>query len=212
MGGVVPATDGTVHDVGPRGCAGGSTCGDVSGTGPVARAGAAPATCHHEPVTEDEVRWLSADEQTSWRAYLRANRELDVALDRDLQAVGVSISEYELLSMLSEAPGGRLRMSALAGLIVQSRSRVTHTAARLERRGWVRRTPAPDDGRGVLLELTDEGRRAVERFARRARRERAPAPRRHPHPGAVPRPRRGDAGGPRRLRHRPDHTGAHRLR
>ena len=132
----------------------------------MARAGAVLRTCHHEPVTEDEVRWLSADEQMSWRAYLRANRELAVALDRDLQAVGVSLSEYELLSMLSEAPDDRLRMSALAGLIVQSRSRVTHTAARLERRGWVRRTPAPDDGRGVLLELTDEGRHAVERFAR----------------------------------------------
>ena len=103
------------------------------------------------------MRWLSADEQSSWRAYLRANRELDVALDRDLQSVGVSLSEYELLSMLSEAADQRLRMSALADLIVQSRSRVTHTAARLERRGWVRRTPAPDDGRGVLLEVTDEG-------------------------------------------------------
>lgn len=126
-----------------------------------------PRTCHHEPVAEDdEVRWLSADEQASWRAYLRANRELDVALDRDLQAVGVSLSEYELLSMLSEAEGGRLRMSALADLIVQSRSRVTHTAARLERRGWVHRTPAPDDGRGVLLQLTDEGRLAIERFSR----------------------------------------------
>ena len=45
-------------------------------------------------------------EQVSWRAYLRANRELDVALDRDLQAAGISLSEYELLSMLSEAPGG----------------------------------------------------------------------------------------------------------
>jgi DNA-binding MarR family transcriptional regulator len=117
-------------------------------------------------VADEDVRWLSADEQEAWRAYLRANRELDVALDRDLQAVGISLSEYELLSMLSESPDGGLRMSALAALIVQSRSRVTHTAARLERRGWVRRTPAPDDGRGVLLELTDDGRAAVRRFAR----------------------------------------------
>lgn len=112
-----------------------------------------------------EVRWLAADEQTSWRAYLRATRELTVALDRDLQCVGVSLTEYELLSMLSEADGDRLRMSTLAELIVQSRSRVSHTAARLEGRGWVRRRPAPDDGRGVVLELTDEGRAAIERFA-----------------------------------------------
>ncbi|HMM95553.1 MAG: MarR family transcriptional regulator [Micrococcales bacterium] len=113
----------------------------------------------------DEVRWLDADEQTWWRAYLRANREIDAALDRDLACHGVSLSEYELLSMLSEAEGRRLRMSALAELIVQSRSRVTHTAARLERRGWVRRTPAPDDGRGVVLELTPDGLAAVERLA-----------------------------------------------
>ncbi len=112
-----------------------------------------------------EVRWLTEEEQVSWRAYLRGNRELVVALDRDLQAAGISLSEYELLSMLSEAPNDQLRMSALADLIVQSRSRVTHTAARLERRGWVVRTPAPDDGRGVLLRLTDQGRAAIEELA-----------------------------------------------
>jgi DNA-binding MarR family transcriptional regulator len=111
------------------------------------------------------VRWLTDGEQRAWRAYLRAGRELDVALDRDLQCVGISLSEYELLSMLSEADGTRLRMSALASLIVQSRSRVTHTAGRLERRGWVVRTPAPDDGRGVLLRLTPAGQAAVEQFA-----------------------------------------------
>ena len=111
------------------------------------------------------VRWLSDEEQVAWRAYLRANRELTVAFDRDLQVVGISLPEYELLSMLSEADGGQARMSILAELIVQSRSRVTHTAARLERRGWVRRKPAPDDGRGVLLRLTDEGREAIDRFA-----------------------------------------------
>jgi DNA-binding MarR family transcriptional regulator len=112
-----------------------------------------------------EVRWLDEGEQVSWRAFLRASRELDVAFDRDLQTEGISLSEYELLSMLSESPMGQLRMSALAALIVQSRSRVTHTAARLERRGWVVRTPAPDDGRGVLLRLTDEGKQAIGRLA-----------------------------------------------
>lgn len=97
---------------------------------------------------EPGVRWLSHEEQIAWRAYLRASRELTVAFERDLQDVGISLPEYELMSMLSEAPDAQMRMSTLASLIVQSRSRVTHTAARLERRGWVRRTPAPDDGRG----------------------------------------------------------------
>ena len=68
--------------------------------------------------------------------------------------------------MLSEAPEGRMRMSTLAELIVQSRSRVTHTANRLERRGWVCREPAPDDGRGVVLVLTPVGWNEIERMAR----------------------------------------------
>lgn len=114
----------------------------------------------------DQPRWLSAAEQEAWRAYLRGSRELAVALDKDLAEHGVSLPEYELISMLSGAPRGRQRMSALADFIVQSRSRVTHTAARLEKRGWVLREPAPDDGRGVVLCLTPAGRAKVEGLAR----------------------------------------------
>lgn len=116
--------------------------------------------------TPDEPRWLDAQEQAAWRAYLRGSRELNVALEKDLTDHGVSLPEYELLSMLSEADGGRARMSMLADYIVQSRSRVTHTAGRLEKRGWCVREPAPDDGRGVVLCLTDEGWSVLRDFAR----------------------------------------------
>lgn len=138
----------------------------TAGAGSRDDAQSAPTAWDHGAMETQEVHWLTDTEQSAWRAYLRATRELDVALDKDLQCEGISLSEYELLSMLSEAPDDRLRMSALADLIVQSRSRVTHTAARLERRGWVTRSPAPDDGRGVVLQLTDDGREAIEGFAR----------------------------------------------
>ena len=111
------------------------------------------------------TRWLTHEEQQAWRAYLRAHRELQVALDRDLTDFGLSLPEYELLSMLSEQEGDRARMSVLAELVVQSRSRVTHTAKRLEARGWVRREPTPEDGRGVALSLTPEGRQKIESAA-----------------------------------------------
>ncbi|GGB42707.1 hypothetical protein GCM10011492_37010 [Flexivirga endophytica] len=117
-------------------------------------------------IAEADVPWLSDDEQRAWRAYLRGSRALEVILDAELQAVGVSLAEYELLSMLSEAPCLTMRMSKLADQTVQSRSRVTHTATRLQRRGWVERHPAPDDGRGIQLHLTDDGLAAV-RFAAR---------------------------------------------
>lgn len=115
---------------------------------------------------DGEPRWLSEPEQDGWRAYLHGSRLLEVALDADLSGVGVSLPEYELLSMLSEAEGGRMRMSALADLVVQSRSRVTHTAARLEKRALVTRQPSVEDGRGVELVLTDDGRETIERLAR----------------------------------------------
>ncbi len=112
------------------------------------------------------TRWLSEDEQRSWRAYLRGSRLLEAVLDRDLNAAGVQLPEYEVLSMLSEAPRERMRMSAIADLVVQSRSRLTHAAIRLERRGWVRRESCLQDRRGVELVLTSAGRRAVEQIAR----------------------------------------------
>lgn len=109
--------------------------------------------------------WLNADELLAWRTFLQGTTLLNEALDRDLQVHGVSLSEYDILVGLSEAPGRRLRMSALAQQVVQSRSRLTHTAARLERRGWVQRRPAPDDRRGVELNLTDAGFVAIEALA-----------------------------------------------
>jgi DNA-binding MarR family transcriptional regulator len=111
-------------------------------------------------------RWLSDGEQVSWRAYLQGSRLLEEALDRDLQEHGLQLSEYEILSMLSESTGQRLRMSELADLVVQSRSRLTHTAARLEKRGWVERQSCLSDKRGVELVLTGQGRRRLEETAK----------------------------------------------
>ena len=108
-----------------------------------------------------EPQWLDAQEQHAWRQYLHASRLLEAAMDRDLQSHGLQLTEYEILVVLSEHPERRLRMSAIAGLVVQSRSRLTHTAGRLETRGWVRRESCVGDRRGVELVLTDAGFAAV---------------------------------------------------
>ena len=115
---------------------------------------------------DDGVRWLSDSEQASWRAILRGTRLLEQALDDALGDAGLQLSEYEILSMLSESPNHRLRMSELAAMVVQSRSRLTHTAKRLEDRGWVTREQCADDKRGVLLVLTTGGLTAVRDIAK----------------------------------------------
>jgi DNA-binding MarR family transcriptional regulator len=67
--------------------------------------------------------------------------------------------------MLSEAPDRSRRMSDLARRANQSQSRLSHTVARLEDRGWVRRVRSPEDGRGNLAVLTDAGWEVVRSVA-----------------------------------------------
>ncbi|MEO6143976.1 MAG: MarR family transcriptional regulator, partial [Dermatophilaceae bacterium] len=118
-----------------------------------------------ETTTSAPPRWLDADEQDAWRQYLRASRMLEAVLDHELQAHGLQLTEYEIISVLSEQPNRRLRMSEIAELVVQSRSRLTHTAGRLEKRGWVRREPCVGDRRGVELVLTETGQAEIARMA-----------------------------------------------
>jgi DNA-binding MarR family transcriptional regulator len=115
--------------------------------------------------THTQPQWLDTDEQGAWREYLRASRMLEAVLDHDLQAHGLQLSEYEIISMLSEQPDRRLRMSEIADVVVQSRSRLTHTAGRLEKRGWVRREACAGDRRGVELVLTEAGQAEIARMA-----------------------------------------------
>jgi DNA-binding MarR family transcriptional regulator len=104
------------------------------------------------------TRWLDTEEQKAWRAYLFSSMLLQDRLDRDLtSATGISHAYYEILVALSETPGRAMRMSELADRCLSSRSRLSHAVSRLEERGWVRRQVCPDDGRGQLAVLTDEG-------------------------------------------------------
>ncbi|THJ05356.1 winged helix-turn-helix transcriptional regulator [Nocardioides sp.] len=78
-------------------------------------------------------------------------------IDVDLRrSHGISAVEYEILVRLSEA-GGQLRMARLAAALAHSRSRVTHTVKRMEGAGLVLRTESPEDGRGVIAQLTTTG-------------------------------------------------------
>jgi DNA-binding MarR family transcriptional regulator len=112
------------------------------------------------------TRWLDAEEQRTWRAFLAATRLLMDRLDRQLQRdAGIPHTYYEILVRLSEVPGRALRMSQLAVSSMSSRSRISHAVARLEETGWVRRRECPTDRRGAVCELTDAGFAALEAAA-----------------------------------------------
>jgi DNA-binding MarR family transcriptional regulator len=113
-----------------------------------------------EPAREadEETRWLTADEQLAWRAFLIACQTLFSAVDAQLlRDSDIPHGYYEILVRLSETPGRALRMTQLAEASTSSKSRLSHAVARLEERGWVRRTDCPTDRRGQVAQLTDEG-------------------------------------------------------
>ena len=97
---------------------------------------------------------------------MRLNAELPGVLHRELQAdAGLSLSDFEVLVTLTEAPDERVRVTDLARALNWERSRVSHHVTRMERRGLVQRSECRDDGRGAWVVLTTQGRRAIERAA-----------------------------------------------
>ena len=76
---------------------------------------------------------------------------------------GLSRGEVGALSALRiSGPPYRLSPTRLAKGLMLSSAGITSRIDRLERRGLVRRLDDPDDRRGVIIELTDDGRDVVD--------------------------------------------------
>lgn len=110
----------------------------------------------------DDVPWLDSAERRTWLALLATTSRLDDALDRQLQRdADMPLAYYQLLAMLSEAPGRSMRMTDLAEITQSSQSRISHAVKRLEARSWVLRRPCRDDRRSTRAELTGAGYAAL---------------------------------------------------
>jgi DNA-binding MarR family transcriptional regulator len=111
-------------------------------------------------------RWLTEEEQRAWRGLLRMTSQLNARMNRQLlQDYGVSLADYDVLVVLSEAPEGRLRVFEVADALAWEQSRVSHQLARMQRRGLVAREGCASDARGAFAVLTEAGRAAIERAA-----------------------------------------------
>ena len=112
------------------------------------------------------MEWLNADEKEAWNGLASLMLLLPGRLEAPLQQEsGLSLFDYLVLSHVSEAPDRRIRMSELAHLANGSLSRLSNVVKRFEQRGWVVRSPDPDDGRYTVASLTDEGFEVVEAAA-----------------------------------------------
>jgi DNA-binding MarR family transcriptional regulator len=113
------------------------------------------------------LRGLTKREDRAWRAFLRAHyqivRKLDAVL---LNEEGMSLSAFEVLRWLDQAPGGRMRMSELAGSVLLSRSGVTRLVDNLVAEGLIERQRFEGDARGSEAVLTEKGRQRLEDISR----------------------------------------------
>jgi DNA-binding MarR family transcriptional regulator len=111
-------------------------------------------------------RWLTEEEQRAWRGLLRMTSQLNARMNRQLQdEYGISLADYDVLVVLSEAPEGRLRVFEVADALAWEQSRVSHQLARMQRRGLITREDCATDARGAFAVLTGAGRAAIERAA-----------------------------------------------
>src|SRR5258708_24189694 len=80
--------------------------------------------------------WIDGDQQRAWLAYIRVQLRLAYEMNRQLLAdSGMSLPDYDVLTGLSVADGGRMQITVLAAQIGWERSRVSHHVRRMSARG-----------------------------------------------------------------------------
>lgn len=102
---------------------------------------------------------------TAWEALFRAQVSVMRRLSAEFPAGEVSLNDYDVLFTLSRAPERRLRIRNLGENLLLSQPSVSRLIDRLASRGLVEKTQAPDDGRGIIVSLTDKGLTAFRRAA-----------------------------------------------
>jgi len=116
----------------------------------------------------EDPRWLSVDERAAWLALLSTTTLLPGAVEAPLQQLAkLSLFDYNVLAMLSEASDGTLPMSELAARTSASLSRLSHVVKKLEARGLVVRDAHPGDARVTAASITDVGLALVAEIAPR---------------------------------------------
>jgi DNA-binding MarR family transcriptional regulator len=93
-------------------------------------------------------------------AHARITEQLSTALGG---ACGLSINDFEILLRLDQAPPPGLRLGGLNPAVRLTQPSLSRAVARLECRGWLRRTGTTDDRRGVVVTTTPAGRDVLRR-------------------------------------------------
>ncbi|WP_327044393.1 MarR family transcriptional regulator [Microbispora sp. NBC_01189] len=129
--------------------------------------GSRPLKLPFDPIERAAETWRATFGPSSAMAavtsIMRAHQILLAQLDTLLKPYDLTFARYEALVLLTFSRSGALPLSKIGERLMVHPTSVTNTVDRLERAGLVRRMRNPRDGRGVLAEITAEGRDIVRR-------------------------------------------------
>jgi DNA-binding MarR family transcriptional regulator len=129
----------------------------------------APAADHVDHVL---AQWAAArpDWDTAPVAVIarlgRATAYIDAGVNARLSEFGLTRGSWDVLASLRRSgPPHRLSPTQLYLELMRTSGAMTHRLVGLGRAGLIRRIPDPEDGRGLLVELTRKGVALVDRVA-----------------------------------------------
>ena len=106
---------------------------------------------------------MATDVATSlklWVVMTRALRSVEDHLRRQVEAQGLSLTEFAVLEVLLHK--GPLPIGEIGDRILLTSGSMTYVLDKLQKRALIRRRPCDADRRVLYAELTPEGRRLIE--------------------------------------------------
>lgn len=113
---------------------------------------------HHNPFNDNPL----VTSRLSYR-FFRVSHALGGHFRALAHEHGFNRTKGAVMGMLSHAEDG-LTASALRQRIGVTAASMSNALNEMERDGWVRRTPHPDDARAMLIHLTERGRDTMQAF------------------------------------------------
>ncbi|MEL4358217.1 MULTISPECIES: MarR family winged helix-turn-helix transcriptional regulator [unclassified Luteococcus] len=116
-----------------------------------------------DPIAEAKRQWAAhgwehaAPGMATVVSVVRVHQLMMSRIEQELKPFGITFSRFELLALLMFSSSRALPMSKVSARLQVHPASVTNTVDRLVRDGLVERRPNPDDGRGQLVGITDQG-------------------------------------------------------
>ncbi|SFE69972.1 MarR family winged helix-turn-helix transcriptional regulator [Blastococcus tunisiensis] len=108
-----------------------------------------------------EKRFGPASSMRAATSVFRVQQILLARFDDALRPHALTFARYEVLVLLTFSRTGELPLKVIGSRLMVHPTSVTNAIDRLVAAGYVRRRPNPDDGRGVLACITEDGRQVV---------------------------------------------------